>query len=81
MTAGPVTLDDLHGAREGDTAPWLLNLVLSEVGGGRFDPSEFSVIDSRPGAIALRISGLDQTAFETLIERLVSRSTSPSSIG
>ena len=66
MGSGP---KDLLELRRGSVTkpPWILDLVQPEVGGGRIDPSELSAIDEKPSAIALRVSGLDQPAFEHLI--------------
>ena len=61
---GPQSLSELRRARD---AEWLVNLVLPAIGGGRFKPTDFARIDQRPGASALRISGLDQETFEALI--------------
>jgi len=66
MNQGARTLGDLHGARMSG-APWLLDLVQPEIGGGRLDASALSALDARPDATALRISGLDQATFETLV--------------
>lgn len=66
MNDGPVTLDDLHGA-PASGAPWLVDLVQPEIGGGRLDRSQLAGIDERPGTSALRVSGLDQATFEALV--------------
>lgn len=64
----PGTLRDLHRARR-NAAPWLVDLVLPQIGGGRLDPSDLAAIDADPGAKALRVSGLDQGTFEELVAR------------
>jgi hypothetical protein len=61
-----VTLDDLHGAPMRG-ASWLVDLVQPEIGGGRLDASGLAALDERPGATALRVSGLDQKMFEALV--------------
>lgn len=66
MDQGATTLGDLHGARM-NGAPWLLDLVQPEIGGGRIEASRLSALDARPDATALRISGLDQATFERLV--------------
>ena len=66
MDQGAITLGDLHGAPKSG-APWLLDLVQPEIGGGRIDASALSALEARPDATALRISGLDQGTFETLV--------------
>ena len=68
MTGAPAPLSELRRART-EGAAWLLNLVLPEVGGGRFVAADFARIEERPDASALRVSGLDQPMFETLISR------------
>lgn len=65
---GPLTLDDLHGA-PANGAPWVVDLVQPEIGGGRLDVLGLAAIDSRPEAAALRVSGLDQATFEDLVSR------------
>jgi hypothetical protein len=42
---------------------------LPEIGGGRFDPAQMALIEQRPDASVLRVSGLDQRSFESLIDR------------
>jgi hypothetical protein len=66
MTSEPKSLLDLRWKHDVDP-PWLLNLVLPEIGGGRLDLSHLAVIGENPGARALRIRGLDQAAFERLV--------------
>lgn len=68
MSAGPSSLGELNAAA-GDSAPWLVDLVQPQIGGGRLDPAVLDLIDARPGATALRISGLDQATFESLVSR------------
>lgn len=74
MESGPKNLLELRHAS--DTRPsWFLDLAQPEVGGGRFDPGQFSKIDANPGATALRVSGLDQSTFERLVSRYGTRFT------
>ena len=49
--------------------PWCIDLLQPELSGGRTTASDLDAIASRPGATALRVSGLDQKAFELLITR------------
>ena len=46
-----------------------MDVTQAEIGGGKTTISDLVQIESRPGATALRISGLDQNAFETFICR------------
>lgn len=71
-TAGPESLIELRRARPASEA-WLLDLVLPEIGGGRFAAADFAGVEERPDATALRVSGLDQPTFEALISRYGSR--------
>jgi len=64
----PRRFDDLHPAYQ-DRPPWVLWMVLPEIGGGRMTQKELAVIDEHPDALALTISGLDQASFESLITR------------
>lgn len=68
MQGGPATLAELRKAYR-DDQPWLLKLVLPDVGGGRFDESHMELIASHPEVSALRVSGLDQATFEALVSR------------
>lgn len=68
MTREPTDLLDLRRKDRADP-PWLLNLVLPEIGGGRFDESHLAGVASNPNAHALRVSGLDQATFEALVSR------------
>lgn len=49
--------------------PWHVKSVQGEIGGGRVSPEDLTALDGHPHAVALTISGLDQTAFEALVER------------
>lgn len=69
MGSGPGSLKDLHAARSSRDS-WLVDLVQPEVGGGRIDTSALAAMNERPHATALRVSGLDQATFETLVARL-----------
>ncbi|WP_433495498.1 hypothetical protein ACQP26_09595 [Micromonospora sp. CA-248089] len=61
-------MDLLELRRGGDPKPpWLLDLVLPEVGGGKFDVSQLAAIDENDTAVALRVSGLGQATFERLV--------------
>jgi hypothetical protein len=74
MTSGPRSLRELRRSHT-DDEPWLVNLVLPEIGGGRLEPSGLAVLEERPDATALRISGLDQASFETLVTEYAARFT------
>ena len=66
MESGPKDLMELR--RAGDIqASWFLDLVQPEVGGGRFNLGQFAKIEANPSAMALRVSGLDQSTFERLV--------------
>jgi hypothetical protein len=68
MELGPKNLFELRWA--GDAQPsWFLDLVQPQIGGGTFDTAQLSEIEARPAATAVRISGLDQAAFERLVSR------------
>lgn len=47
--------------------PWLLSLVLPEIGGGKATAKDLEQIAERPDATAIRISGLDQDTFEHFV--------------
>lgn len=66
MPSEPRTFRDLHPPYH-PQPPWVLNLILPEIGGGRFDESQLAVIAEHPNALALRISGLDQVTFENMV--------------
>ncbi|MGO4856891.1 hypothetical protein [Arthrobacter sp. 2MCAF14] len=66
MEPGPKNLLELRGAGEAQPS-WFLDFVQPQIGGGRFDPGHLSQIEGHPGATSLRISGLDQAAFERLV--------------
>ena len=68
MASEPNSLLDLRRKNRTDP-PWLVNLVLPEIGGGCFDESHLAAIVENPSARALRISGLDQATFESLVVR------------
>ena len=67
MDRQPSRLSELRG--KGEPPAWLISLVLPEIGGGRLDLSQMELIEQRPRATALRVSGLDQRSFEFLIDR------------
>lgn len=67
ISDGPRTLSELRDRSRG-TPPWLLDLVLPDVGGGRFDTAQLDEIGLNPGN-ALRVSGLNQESFEAVIAR------------
>jgi hypothetical protein len=68
MAPEPQSLADL---RRKDRAgrPWLVNIALPKIGGGRLDGSHLAAVGENPSARALRISGLDQATFENLVAR------------
>ena len=66
MESGPKDLMELRRARD-IQASWFLDLVQPEVGGGRFNLGHFAKIEANPSAMALRVSGLDQSTFERLV--------------
>lgn len=71
MNASPSTLAEL---RRNNGAPrWLLNLVLPEIDGGRFTVADVASVEVPASATALRISGLDQASFESLVTQWGSR--------
>jgi hypothetical protein len=49
--------------------PWCIDLIQPELSGGRTTASDLDAIAARPGATALRVSGLDQKTFELLVTR------------
>ena len=49
--------------------PWCIDLIQPELGGGRTTAGDLDAIAARPGATALRVSGLDQKTFERLVVR------------
>lgn len=65
MDVGAATLAELR--RKGEPRPWLLDLVLPDIGGGRFPESAMASVAVPDSATALRVSGLDQASFEALI--------------
>ena len=72
IVSGPSDLLELR--RAGQTRPpWFLDLIQPEIGGGKLDPSLFTALDTNHTVTALRISGLDQAAFEHLISRYGTR--------
>jgi hypothetical protein len=66
MSSEPRSLRELR-RHERVRPPWLLDLVLPEIGGGRLDESHLATIAEHPQARALRVSGLDQPTFERLV--------------
>jgi len=64
----PATLTELRS--ELVPRPWLFDLVLPEIGGGRFAASDLDRVRVPSTATALRVSGLNQTSFESLVTRL-----------
>src|SRR5579864_5396959 len=71
---GPLKLSDI--TRFSDPPPWMLRIVLADIGGGRMSAAELARIDSaRPSINALVISGLDQSMFEMLVARYGRRFT------
>jgi hypothetical protein len=64
----PSTLTELR-IHLGGERPWMLNLVLSPIGGGRAAPKDLEQIAERPDATAVRISGLDQSTFELFVTK------------
>ena len=64
----PSNLEELTLARATNPA-WRVDLMLKEVGGGRLSESALQAIETQPQATALRVSGLDQATFETLVHR------------
>jgi hypothetical protein len=68
MNGAPESLTELRRARSAD-AGWLVDLVLPDIGGGRFASADFARVEQRPDASALRVSGLDQPTFEELISQ------------
>jgi hypothetical protein len=53
-----------------DAPPWMLRIVLADIGGGRMTATDLAQIDAAPpSTTALVISGLDQPMFEMLVGR------------
>lgn len=71
MSVGPSTLSELR--RKDESQRWLMNLVLPQIGGGRFTEIDAASVEVPPSTTALRVSGLDQASFEMLVARLGSR--------
>lgn len=65
----PHSLEELNAPKHTRTDAWLANLVLPDLSGGRFRVRDLDAIAQQPTATALRISGLDQRTFETLVHR------------
>ena len=63
----PFNLEELTAARSTNPA-WRVDLMLREIGGGKLATADLDAISLQPGATALRVSGLDQSTFETLVE-------------
>ncbi len=49
--------------------PWCIDLIQPELSGGKTTASDLDSIAARPGATAIRVSGLDQKTFELLVTR------------
>lgn len=64
---GRVDLAELSRATADD--PRVVDLVLPEIGGGKLSAAELDKVGEKPNATVLRVSGLDQSTFETLVER------------
>jgi hypothetical protein len=64
----PLNLEELTAARSMNPAR-RVDLLLREIGGGKLAAAGLDAISLRPDATALRVSGLDQSTFETLVER------------
>src|SRR4051794_3151516 len=62
----PFNLEELT-ARSTNPA-WRVDLLLREIGGGKLAAADLDAISLQPDATALRVSGLDQSIFETLVE-------------
>jgi hypothetical protein len=65
---GPATLIELRSSRV--PRPWLFDLVLPEINGGKLAISHLDHVRVPPTATALQVSGLNQASFEHLVERL-----------
>lgn len=63
----PSSLAELRAVNPTNPA-WLVDLVQPEINGGRVVPADLDAISGQPEATALRVSGLDQSTFETLVE-------------
>ena len=64
----PSNLEELTLVRSTNPA-WRVDLILPAIGGGRLAVSDLDAISLQPEATALRVSGLDQATFETLVEQ------------
>lgn len=67
-TRPPNSFKELGDVNKG-AAPWRLNIVAEKISGGQLTPKELEIIDTRPDATALLISGLRQDTFEILVEQ------------
>jgi hypothetical protein len=67
----PTSLADLTNIRNNN--PRYVDLVRPEIGGGRFGVADVQRIRAMPDAATLRVSGLDQPAFEALVTRFGSQ--------
>lgn len=64
----PASLFELR-SHIGGPRPWMLNLVLPEIGGGKATAKDLEPIADRTDATAITISGLDQGTFELLVSK------------
>ena len=73
-SAHPLACPSLEALCAVNTAqPWCIDLLQRELSGGRTTARDLDAIAARPDATALRVSGLDQTTFELLIDRFGSQ--------
>jgi len=64
----PSNLKELTVARAKNPI-WRVDLMLRDIGGGRLAVRDLDAISRQPEATVLRVSGLDQATFETLVEQ------------
>jgi hypothetical protein len=64
----PFNLTELTAASAGRPS-WLAVLVVPAASGRKFSMSDLEVIDRQPAATALRVSGVDQSTFEAIVDR------------
>jgi hypothetical protein len=50
-----------------DDAPWVANVIASEIGGGRVTATDLEQLHATPDATAAAVSGLDQATFEHFV--------------
>ncbi len=67
MGGAAVNLDELTAARSTNPA-WRVDPMLRDIGDGKLAAADLDAISLQPDTTVLRVSGLDQSTFETLVE-------------